>query len=265
MVNSARVMLCGLLVVLLAWGVGCATSRATVGHTRVIEATGEAFLEETDRDIGVPAVEWESVVEGQGMGLPAADAATPAQKMMTARKAAYYSALADLLGKVSGTQVKQESSVRNMQFAGETVEASRAGVLQGVQVVRSDYDEEGQVAMVVVRVGLDKEGRAIPEKLLPITPLSLESRRARAEHAARVQAVAALQEQVGEVLITQEVRVKNLVLSHQRADLVVQGMLEGAEFAKPQWHGPKHCTVRATMKVSDVDLARLRGMVGPMN
>lgn len=263
--NSARVVVCGLLVALLSLGVGCASSRASAGHRQVIEATGEAFIEGTDRDIGVPAVEWESVVEGQGTGLPAADAATPEQKMMTATKAARYTALADLLGKVSGTQVRQESAVRNMQFAGETIEVSRAGVLDGVQVVKSEYDAKTQVATVVVRIGLDKHGKPIPEKLLPITPLSLEARRARAENAASMQALAALREKVGDITVSQQVRVKNLMLSHQSVSVQVEGLLEGAELSKPEWLGPKHCQVRATLRISDGDLARLRGTVGLMN
>jgi hypothetical protein len=150
--------------------------------------------------------------------------------------------------------------VRNMQFAGEVVEVNRAGALDGVQVVKEEYDSRAQVAEVVVRVGLDRDGRVIPQKLLPITPLSLEVRRARAEHAARVQALAALRERVGEVLVTQEIRVKNLVLSHQKAGLVVEGMLEGAEFSEPHWPSAKHCRVRAKVTVSDVDLDRLRGL-----
>ena len=190
--KSARVVMSSVLMALLALSIGCASSRAPAAHRQVIEATGEAFMEATDRDTGVAAVEWDSVVEGQGTGLPAADALTSEQKMMTATKAARYTALADLLGKVSGTQVKQESAVRNMQFAGETVEVSRVGTLEGVQVVKSEYDPKTQVATVVVRIGLDKQGKPIPEKLLPITPLSVEARRARTENAARVQALACL-------------------------------------------------------------------------
>jgi len=260
MVNSSRIVTCGLVVVLLALSAGCATARVPASGTRTVEATGEAFLEDVDRDIGAPAVEWESIAEGQGWGFPAVDAVTPEQKRQTALKAARYGALADLPGRSSGTEVRQESSVRNMQFAGETVAINRAGVLEGVQVVKEDYDSRAQVAEVVVRVGLDKEGRAIPEKLLPITPLSLEVRRARAEHAARVQALAALRERIGEVLVTQEVRVKNLLLSHQKANVVVEGMLEGAEFSEPQWLSPKHVRVRAKLTISDVDLDRLRGL-----
>ena len=260
--KSARVVVCGLLVALLALSVGCASSRASAGHKQVIEATGEAFIEETDRDIGVPAVEWESVVEGQGTGLPAADAATPEQKMMTATKAARYNALADLLGKVSGTQVKQESAVHNLQFAGETVEVSRAGTLEGVQFVKSDYDEKTQIATAVVRIGLDKQGKAIPERLLPITPLSLEARRARAENAARMQALAGLREKLGEMRVSQEIRVKNLVLSHQSVSVEVEGLLEGVEYSKPKWLNSTHCQVTATLTLKEADVARLQGMVG---
>ena len=249
---------------LLALSIGCASSRAPAAHRQAIEATGEAFMEGMDRDIGVPAVEWESVVEGQGTGLPAADAVTPEQKMMTATKAARYTALADLLGKVSGTQVKQESAVRNMQFAGETIEVSRAGTLEGVQIAKSEYDQKTQVATVVVRIGLDKHGKPIPEKLLPITPLSLEARRARCENAARVQALACLREKIGDVMINSQVRVKNLVLSHQSVSTQVEGLIEGAELSKPDWVAPDHCQVKATLRLSDEDLARLRGMVGLM-
>jgi len=225
-----------------------------------LEATGEAFLEEVDREIGVPAVEWDSVVEGYGQGFPATDAVSEEQRRMTALRAARYVALGDLLGKIGGTRVRQESKVLNMQFAGEAVEVERAGMLEGVQVVRSEYDPERQIASVTVRVGLDKEGKIIPERLLPITPLSLEARRARAEHAARVQALVALREQIGQIRVGQSIKVKNLVLSRQEASLVVEGMLEGAEFSEPEWPTPRHCKVKASLTLSEADLARLRKM-----
>lgn len=139
----ARLSVCGLLIALMACGTGCATMHAGPRATGI------------------------RVVEGQGVGLPAADAKTPDQQRMTACRAAYYGALADLAGKVYGTKLAQESKVVNMQFAGETVQAGVSGLLEGVEVVSNDYDPERGMAMAVVRVGLDREGRVVPAALLP--------------------------------------------------------------------------------------------------
>jgi hypothetical protein len=261
-VNSSRVMLGALVVGLLACGVGCAGPRAAARDTGIVEATGDAFLEKADTGGNLPGIEWDSVLEGKGTGLPATNAATADQKMITACKAAYYEALADLVAKVSGTQVRQESRVVDMQFAGETVQAGRSAVLEGVKVVSNEYDPQRQVATAVVQVGLDKAGHVIPERLLPVTPLSLQARRVRAEGAAKTQALAHLREKIGDVWVTEQIQVKNLALNHQSVSTQVEGLLHGAELSKTVWLSPEHCQVKATVRLGERDLARMRGTIG---
>ena len=139
--NVVRLTLCGLLGVFLVLGAGCS-------------AMGE-------RHAGAVRV-----FEGRGVGLPAADAATPDQQAMTARRAAYFRALADLAGKVYGTHIAQEAKVVNMQFAGENLQTGVSGLLAGVEVVSNEYDPQTRMATAVVRVALDREDRR-PDRFRP--------------------------------------------------------------------------------------------------
>jgi hypothetical protein len=129
-VNGARLML-GVLLGVLLWGLGCCSTAATA-----------------------------RMVEGRGVGLPAANAGTPDQQRMTACRAAYLAALADLAGKVYGTQVQADAKVVNMQFAGESVEAAVTGLVEGVEVISNTYDPQSGMAAAVVRVVLDARRRA---------------------------------------------------------------------------------------------------------
>jgi len=254
----------GAACVLAMASAGCGSHRLrSAEKERVFKATGVAFLEETDREPGVPAGDWDTVVEATGEGLPAADAATPAMKKLTALEAAKYLALARLTEKIRGTHVRLASKVRDMKFVAQEVEAGVSGDIQGVRIVRSDYDEQKEIAHVTVMVGLDSEGNIVPDRLLPITPLSEAARRARAESAARLDAMAKLREQIGEVYVGQEVKVKNLMLSHQRAWLLVEGILEGVKFSEPLWPTDRQCKVEATLVVSDSDLERLMAVTRP--
>jgi len=264
-VKSSQFAWSAVVAVVFGLCLGCAeTGGHPVDKSLVLHATGTAFLEEAGPEKGVPAADWDSTVEASGFGLPAANATTPAFKRLTAMQAAKYTAMASLVEKLRGIRVTQDSKVHDLTFAGQELGAQLAGDLSGVRVVRCEYNEEQGMAEAVVMVGLDAKGNIVPERLLPMAPLSGGARRARAEAAARINALAKLREQIGEVYVWQEIKVKNLQLSHQNAGEVVEGMLEGVEYGKAQWPSDKQCCVEATLKLRPADVERLRAMVGPV-
>ena len=242
---------------------GCASSVAqTSEEPGVFHATGVAFLEPRSETAGPSDVEWDMMVEAVGHGLPAAGATTPAQKAWTALEAAKQSAMAALVEKLKGAHVRAEARVKNLMFAGQEITVETAGDLEGARTTRSRYDEAAGVAEVEMTVALDAAGNVLPERLASTAPPSLRARRARAEVAATADAMAKLREQVGEVWIEQEVMVKDLLFRRQRAQQVVQGMVEGAEFARPVWDGAR-CTVEARLRLKPEDLERLQAAARP--
>jgi len=245
----------GLIVCFLG---GCAGLDNTVEMTRVLRARGVGFIEKAEREMGEPAARWDTVVEATAQGLAPESAEGDIQRRLMAIEAATCRAMAMLAENVRGTHVAKKSEVRDMEFVGEDVWTEMAGSLEGVKIAKSEYDEETGVAVVTVRVGLDTEGNIIPDRMLPITPLSSAARRVRAEGAARVDAVASLREQLGEIYVGQVVKVKDLVLIHQKAWLLVEGMLDRVQFSRPEWVSPTQCVVEATLVVTPELMEKLR-------
>jgi hypothetical protein len=256
-------MMLGAAVLAAAVCFGCAGTGKSGAEARVFKATGVAFLEEVEPQIGTPAANWDTVMTATGHGLPAYDAATPGVRRLTALEAAKQVAMAKLVEKVEGIQVSQKSEVRDMTFAGQSIEAELCGHLKGVKVREADYDDAAALATVTVMVGLDEDGNVVPDRLLSVVPLSLSARRTRAVEAAQVDALAKLREQVGDVEVGQEIRVRNLQLSHHRAWQAVEGILEGVEFGQPKWPGNRQCLVEATVKLTSAQLDELRALVQP--
>jgi len=243
---------------------GCAgPKKETAGTSPFLRATGIAFIEEPQPETGVPAANWDTTVEATGQGMPAAGATTPALKELTAREAAKYVALAQLVEKLKGTRIKQESKVHDMMFAGQEIEAHLEGDLTGAREVKSAYDPAMGIAEVTLMVGLDSKGNVVPERLLPIAPLSVGARRARAAAAAQTDALARLREQLGEVYVWQEVKVKDLQLSHREAGSLVDGILGGVKFEEPVWVSDKECRVEGALALASPGVERLRMMAGP--
>ncbi len=177
-----------------------------------------------------------------------------------ALEGARYRAMAKLVENLRGMDVAKTTTVKDLVFASEEVEVNILGQLEGVQLVKAEYDEKTGIAEVTVRVGLDSRGGIVPSRMLPIMPLSLAARRARAESAACVDAVASLRGQIGEVHVGQVVKVKNLVLEHQEAWLLVEGILEGVKFSEPHWPSNEQCVIGATVTMTPDQLQRLRSM-----
>ena len=249
-----------LTMLIVALSAGCSSLDSGVETTRVLRAKGVGFVEKADRDMGESAVTWDTIVEATAEGLAPQDVVNPVQRRLMATEAATYRAMAQVAENVRGIHVTKKSRVQDMAFAGENVEAQTAGAIEGVKILRRDYDDETGIAEVTVRVGLDTEGNIIPDRMLPVTPLSLAVRRVRGESAARINAVASLREQVGEIYVGQVVKVKDLVFMHQKAWLLVEGMLEGVQFSEPEWVSSTQCVIEATLVVSAEDLEKLRDM-----
>jgi hypothetical protein len=255
----------GLSAIVLTWFVGCASPKQMAVSTRpVLHATGIAFMEGTEPETGVPAANWDTTVEATGQGMPAPNAITSTHKELTAREAAKYVAFAQLVEKLKGTHITQESKVHDMVFAGQQIEAHLVGDLTGVREVKSAYDPATGLAEVTLMVGLDYRGNIVPERLLPIAPLSVGARRARAVVAAQTDALAKLRQQLGEVHVWQEVKVKDLQLSHQEAGSLVEGLLEGVRFEEPTWVSDNECTVEGALALAPADIERLHMMAGPV-
>ena len=110
------------------------------------------------------------IVLASAQGLPAAYATAEPARRFTALESARQRALAKLAEELHGVRVERAAKVRDMQFAGEEIEAQVQGELKGAQVVRSEYDEETGLAEVTVRIGVDASGRTVPGAGLPLVP-----------------------------------------------------------------------------------------------
>ncbi len=255
---GVRWLIAGLFAASLAAG-GCSSARGASPEGVFLEATGVAILESQERERD-PSRFWQTYVEATGKGVAAAGAPTEFQQRMTALQAARSRALAGLLEDLEGVEIAREAQVVNMQFAGESVSSRARGQLRGVQVVAEEYDSQTRVAEVTLRVGLDAEGQIVPVQATAAAPELLEARRARAERAARVDAVSRLREQIGEVQVGRAVLVRNLMLSHHEAWLSVEGIMRNVEFSEPRWSGESRCEVVASVKVPPEKLKYFRSL-----
>ena len=256
------VLVCALAVVVLSAGCAGVSGR---GGDVVLRARGEAVVEAEEAVGQAPAAEWESIVQATGQGFASPTAPTDELKRLTALEAARHVALAALVEQIEGAEVTQRSMVRNMTFMAQELQSEVAGRLAGARVVRSDYDAATGKAEVQLMVGLDAEGKVVPAPAtvgLAGVPPSEASRRLRAEAAARIDALAKLRGQLGEVRVGQQVRVRNLRLAHQEAWSTVEGILEGVQFGEPEWPTDRRCVVEASLTVPAADLERLRHAAG---
>jgi hypothetical protein len=243
---------------------GCAGPQDQLVSGHLFTAQGVAILEEAGGDMDRPILDWDSNVEATGYGLPAAGAVGEHEKRLTALDAAWSTAMAALAVKVQGADIKRTAEVKDLRFAGTETQMQVEASLVGVRTVESEYDSSEEIAHVTLRAGLDSEGKVVPDRMLPLLPLSVAARRAQAEEAARYDAVAKLREKIGGAHISQEITVRNLMLSHQRARAVVEGLMDGVSFGEPMWVSPEKCVVEASVKVLPSDLERLRAIANPL-
>ncbi|MDP2168618.1 MAG: hypothetical protein Q8J64_09850 [Thermodesulfovibrionales bacterium] len=89
-----------------------------------------------------------------GEGLPSASSKSPAQKRLTAERAATaiaYRALAEML---EGVAVVGDTLVKDAELQYDVVRTAVAGFVKGAQTVYKDYNKEEETALVVVKIGM---------------------------------------------------------------------------------------------------------------
>lgn len=88
-------------------------------------------------------------------GLPSPNARTPTQKRLTAERAATVLAYRQLAEILNGVAVVGDSRVEDMALQYDSVRAAVAGFVKGAQIVFKDWDPENEVALVLVKVGME--------------------------------------------------------------------------------------------------------------
>ncbi len=237
------------------------TERLKKAKPYVFKATGQGFLEgEEGAGLVEAATECAAIADASGRGMPAANAVNDVQKRLTALEAAKYRAMANLVEKIRGIRVEKVTTGENFRLIEERISTVVSGELKWVKIVEQEYDEVAEIATVTLKVGLDAFGDIVPVKMLPVEPRSLAERRARAETVGRMQAVAKLREQIGEVYVGQVLKVQDFVLKSQSAWLIVEGMVKGVEFSRPSWPTRHKCEVEARLEVPQGEFDRFRAM-----
>ncbi len=237
---------------------GCSTPQTNILETSIpptpsreplrFEATGTAFLQEAGQLSQFTSLGGAEFIEASGRGFSAPNATSSSQKKLTALKAARYGALAGLAEELKGLEVTRVARVQDLVFSGEEVSVTISGIIQGASAVKEHYDPESGLAEVRLRIALDKDGNSLQQRAMRSAPASSNKRKAEAEAAARINAAAALREQVGQIFVMQNIQVKNLKFDNQQAQLDVKGLLEGVRFSTPRWHKDQ-CEVTAVLEI----------------
>lgn len=102
-------------------------------------------------------------------GLPSATAKTPAQRRLTAERAATVLAYRQLAEILEGVAVVGDTLVRDAELQYDVVRTAVAGFVKGAQVVHKEWDPQQEVALVIVKVGMSGPkgfGSVMYEKIL---------------------------------------------------------------------------------------------------
>lgn len=89
-----------------------------------------------------------------GEGVPSADATSPAQKRLTAERAATVIAYRNLAEILDGVAVVGESLVRDAATQYDAVKTAVSGFIKGAEIVFKDYNEKDEIAIVIIKVGM---------------------------------------------------------------------------------------------------------------
>jgi hypothetical protein len=102
-------------------------------------------------------------------GLPSPNAKTPAQKRLTAERAATVLAYRQLAEFLEGVAVVGDTLVRDVELRYDAVRSAVAGFVKGAQIVYKDWNPDEEVALVIIKVGMTGPksfGALMYEKLL---------------------------------------------------------------------------------------------------
>jgi hypothetical protein len=89
-----------------------------------------------------------------GEGFPAEGAATKGQKRITAERAATVVAYRQLAEMIDGVPITGETVVKNASLQFDLINAAVKGFIRGAQVIYKEYNEQEEVALVMVKVGM---------------------------------------------------------------------------------------------------------------
>lgn len=104
-----------------------------------------------------------------GEGVPMATATSPAQKRLTAERAATISAYRQLAEFVHGVPVVGETLVQDAMLQYDVVKTAVEGFIQGAQVIYKEWKPQDESALVLVKMGMTGPkgfGSVLYEKLL---------------------------------------------------------------------------------------------------
>jgi hypothetical protein len=87
-------------------------------------------------------------------GLPSATAKSPAQKRLTAERAATALAYRQLAEILDGVAVVGDTLVRDAELQYDVVRTAVAGFVKGAQIVYKEYNKEEESALVIVKIGM---------------------------------------------------------------------------------------------------------------
>jgi hypothetical protein len=102
-------------------------------------------------------------------GLPSATAKSPAQKRLTAERAATALAYRQLAEILEGVAVVGDTLVKDAELQYDLVRTAVAGFIKGAQVIFKEYNAQEESALVLVKVGMtgpQSFGKTMYEKLL---------------------------------------------------------------------------------------------------
>jgi hypothetical protein len=87
-------------------------------------------------------------------GLPSATAKTPAQRRLTAERAATALAYRQLAEILEGVAVVGDTLVKDAELQYDVVRTAVAGFVKGAQIIYKEYNRQEEVALVMVKVGM---------------------------------------------------------------------------------------------------------------
>ncbi|MGC8937458.1 MAG: hypothetical protein ACP5KH_00510 [Thermodesulfovibrio sp.] len=87
-------------------------------------------------------------------GLPSPTAKTPAQRRLTAERAATTLAYRQLAEIIEGVAVVGDTMVKDAELQYDVVRTAVIGFVKGAQIVHKEWDPQQEVALVIVKVGM---------------------------------------------------------------------------------------------------------------
>ena len=102
-------------------------------------------------------------------GLPSATAKSPAQKRLTAKRAAMTLAYRQLAEFIDGVAVVGDTLVKDAELQYDVVRTAVAGFVKGAQPVFEEYNEKEESAIVIMKIGMTGPtgfGKTMYEKLV---------------------------------------------------------------------------------------------------